>query len=104
MFLNAIPPIKRKSPAQDDKRGDKEERLRRPREQVEFALDSCGVVLEQKGFRFDEGVGEMVIFWRIAFVGHEGGHRFDDIGVVGEKGWNDLLRRRGCRSAVSISA
>ena len=78
MFANAIPltsSLERKSPMQDDKRGNQENRLRRPREQVDSAPrgpGSCSMLLEQKGFRFDGGVREMVVFCRIAFVCHEG--------------------------------
>ena len=59
VFLDAISSIsslKRKGLVQGDKRSYKEDRLRCPREQVDFAQGAPGsysVLLDQKGFRFD---------------------------------------------------
>ena len=96
VFPNAVPRIsslERKGLAQGDKRSQEEDRLPRPGEQVDFAQGapcSCSVLLEQKGFRFDWRVRETIAFWGAASICHEGRHRFEDIGAVDEKGWNDL--------------
>lgn len=71
--------LKRKGLVQGDNRDYKEERLRRPREQVhsaQGALGSCSVLLDQKGFRFDWRFRQRIVFWSIALICHEGRHRY----------------------------